>query len=93
MKNVTEVRVARAAQHFNTGHTERLVLAQNHRIALGGGIETWPTAVTLELGVRSKKFGAARTAMVNTLGLGVDVLTVEGGFRRRLAEYRVLLGA
>ena len=57
------------------------------RVAGEGGVERRPAAVRLELRVAAEELGAAGSARVDALGLGVGVLTPEGRLGARLAQH------
>src|SRR5690606_23986968 len=92
-EHVAQVAVAARAQHLDPLHAQAEVVPQQHRVGVLRVVERRPPAVAFELLVAGEQLRPAGAAGVDTLGLGVLVLTGERLLGARFAEHVVLLRA
>lgn len=81
IKNMPQMRVAPATEHFCTVHAMRVINLIYNRSNPYRLIKTWPAAGTRKLGVRFKKLVAANGTVISTLGIVLPVLARKRLFR------------
>src|SRR5215472_4127149 len=91
LEHVAEVGVAGCAPDLGAHHAQRAILDQRHSVVAGRLVEARPATVGLELLRRAEQSGAARTAPVHALDLGVCELTGPWRLGTGLPEYLVLI--
>ena len=91
VENMTQVRVATAAQYFGAVHSVRMIRMFFHNFIVGGRGETWPTTARVELGIGSKKLLATTDTLINAGRIGGLIFAGKGWFRTLLAGHMILI--